>query len=996
MALIDNIADFQLGDDADVPGRLNLLRDAVQEALVLMQTEAQGAGDKTTADALQVTLDRVAVSADRAATEQALADAIAVVTGGTATLAPTPGSIPLADANGLIDGAWLGPQRALSVALGMNNLVSAAFGQRADNPDWVYATSGHSFYDEPVPAGKYLGQFESAALAAAAPNAAVGDWYQGTGNGGLEWFELTDVEAGTEASAEIHRAGTPHPPKDEDVLLVLSRTRLALLDCSSGEPRLWRRWIEGNNRHIRVGSAATVVSYINGVIVVGSDTGLCRVDLADDFADLFTTAHYHWQDAQVADSESDSVFFVVSTQGLVNGVVNDIAVTLVADAPRDKFCNRKPSLAVATEGGVTILHPDGTVADITGSLAGAETADTWVEFCRGALYVGDREITGEAFYVVAFPTLPLADTTIATAPVRHGSTDSSYDGSAPDILGQSAAFANGYSGGGIQQRSGITWLLDNFHTPDQSLYAYKTSEYSTSLMKKPLAMLACDNDSASYSDSELLLDSDFTLGNGSWSLFTTAPATAVISGGELSIALNDYSGFPENNSQLVELVGGRFYKLLVDVTALTGMIRIGVYFGATPVAESDLLSATGVHAISFFAPQSGSHRIWAKLAASSTASATLASMSLKASVPDRSEQANHVNLFGTLTRDQLGNSGLHGLRGFRDSNYLLSETIPELTGLGDAYIAAWARGGATYSPVIQLIESSASLPTTDTHLFSLAISNGGGSGQLRMSRGGLTLTVPAEWNDTGFYHWRHLVLVSAGNELKLYLDGTLRATLDITAAAALAGTYKLLVGGGLASQTNDLWTHSLAMLSFGTAALSDREVETLYKSQRATLDHGALLTGGDEVDAIAHDELTGITWVANGNNVDGIIDGAVVESLTQASTTDALAAGNGRRLVATTSGAQVDAVSRDRLAVAPGRKTPFWIDAGTGDGTVTEFLLSELGLNIEVLRVELDGVGKHVGATRDYTLTHNGTDWIIQFAVAPPLDVEIDVQVVSL
>ncbi len=1036
MALIDEIEDFKVGDDVDVPERLTKLRDAVKETSNTVLSDNAATADKTTDDAAQTALDRLQVASDRAAVEQALADAVAVVTGGTASLAPAPGKLPIAGASGTIAGDWVGPLSALSVGLGMTNVVAAALGEAADNPDWIYATAQLGYYSEPVPAGKYLGQFATPALAAAAPDAEVGDWYQGTSNDGLEWFELTNVGSGTEASTEIYRAGSPHPPSTENLLAVSNGGRCVLLDCTYGAPTMWMvfslpgrnvgtNWVQHQRGITRGFDTTTPITllkivgsrlYIFGEsMYVGFYAGYI-VDFATGKSLVVGGATYDGtfpvlggieeRNSNVADQRTERLGIQSADAvgvGLASTAVYALDVTLRQDAPRDTVGNRHHTVAYGTAEGAAVIDELGQRVDIDAVLANANyvrhvefTPDTrlWLTF---SVFGTQSAVYDHVIDVPATSTAIVHDTAAGALNGEYYSDDTTPllleepdDGTNLERDARQLVGHDLYIGG----TSGLNIIARNPVDQAEGVISYKTSRYTTPLLKRPLLAIASDSDSGAISDAEILLDSEFTLDNGSWTFTSDPNASGSISGGLLFV---ERSGGGTANvrcsEQSIAVVEGRAYALPIEITAVSNALIALVYDGLEIVANQNF-STVGVHTLSFVARRTGTYSI-AFRPTPSFSTASLDYARLRNSIPDRSGRNNHLDLVGSVTRAGVENSGLYAITGFSDSNYLLSEVIPELTGVGDLWCSAWVRGGATNSPVVYLIPDGVAMPYVDTFVFGLGIVNGGGVGNLRISRGTLTKIVTFHPNYLAF-DWTHMVLASVGNDLNLYINGQLFDTLDITTAAALAGNYRVLIGGGTSGFTDTAWSHDTALTALGLGSLSDAEVSRMYQAERQMLESGALLSNSNTVDEVTYDATTQLAWVSNGTSLDGVYNGAVVKTLPGSDSATALAAGGGKAVRGTASVATFHAEERARDPQPAPPQAAYWIDAGVGDGLKTDFPLPGQGLSIRLLRVEVDGVGNHEGASRDYTLVHNGFDWVISFAVAPAATAEVDVEVMPL
>ena len=142
-------------------------------------------------------------------------------------------------------------------------------------------------------------------------------------------------------------------------------------------------------------SGANSVTALNGRLIVGGSgtnlTGLTVVDFIRDSAELRLTSGYAWNGG-ISTRNSTGGYGAVDANvtGIVNATANAVAATTLPDAPVDPVTGlRVPTIAVATNGGVSVIQHSGTVRNssstssfdtiaLTPSLLSAGRADgTW-------------------------------------------------------------------------------------------------------------------------------------------------------------------------------------------------------------------------------------------------------------------------------------------------------------------------------------------------------------------------------------------------------------------------------------------------------------------------------------------------------------------------------------------------------------------------------------------------------------------------------------------
>jgi len=118
----------------------------------------------------------------------------------------------------------------------------------------------------------------------------------------------------------------------------------------------------------------TSVAMVNGLLITGSDSGttgiLRHINFVSDYSTLIATFGHLYKDTGYLISQRNILGTVnISLDvnlALANDRINDIAVTVLPGAPIDSATGLPiPTIAVATNGGVSVIHNDFSVADIT-------------------------------------------------------------------------------------------------------------------------------------------------------------------------------------------------------------------------------------------------------------------------------------------------------------------------------------------------------------------------------------------------------------------------------------------------------------------------------------------------------------------------------------------------------------------------------------------------------------------------------------------------------
>jgi hypothetical protein len=127
------------------------------------------------------------------------------------------------------------------------------------------------------------------------------------------------------------------------------------------------------NRWIRSNATIRSVTALNGIIMVGANGGdtntslLSQMDLLGDKLERHFDANVHLIDERgVSYRNNTFVTTKAGTQSIVNRYVNDVAMTVLPNAPIDAATGLPvPTIAVATDGGVSVITDSGAVYDVT-------------------------------------------------------------------------------------------------------------------------------------------------------------------------------------------------------------------------------------------------------------------------------------------------------------------------------------------------------------------------------------------------------------------------------------------------------------------------------------------------------------------------------------------------------------------------------------------------------------------------------------------------------
>ena len=296
------------------------------------------------------------------------------------------------------------------------------------------------------------------------------------------------------------------------------------------------------------GGAVNAIGALNGVLAVGSSNRIHTVNFLSDeirWASNSTSAI----SIGIANRQGSANVNQVATGFylgfIVNALVNDVAMTVLPNAPIDYATGLPvPTIAVATNGGVSVIKDDGSVVDIAddGSIGGVIS----VAFYGGnKIWTGCNTVGGGTRMSYSY-VIPTSDTTASSTTFRIGKyVDPSTSGG--DLFYSNVASniskSMAYGDNNIAAHSDGTGLLqiaENEAAPSTGMTNFISSDYNTGWMTGDIK-IATLSDTVSGSATSSVTDR--SVNATPLALTGTLTRAAVNTGSELMA----YSGFSTSN-----------------------------------------------------------------------------------------------------------------------------------------------------------------------------------------------------------------------------------------------------------------------------------------------------------------------------------------------------------------------------------------------------------------------------------------------------------------
>ena len=830
------------------------------DALASKNAAAASQADVTTKQS-DVTTKQTAAAGNAAAASASNTNAQIALAGTTSAAAQA------ATARDQANAAWaaaMSPAEtlpAISKSIHSGAIVKAIIydtGKDSDGGAWRKRCADKSWYNEALGfTGTWRNQLATTAAAWAISGAAAGDGFQNTTDG--KYYVLT----GTTTASEIFRGNVREFP--EQVAIVAESARVVIYDLTQVGTPMWMVFVGGTGvvaplfDFNRVGRPILCIAASQGSLFYGAGgAGDAGVTCADFIRDKVwrrggnpSIGYTGWVGGNLSNRTTG---FPTGPDGtalgtVVNGTVTDIAATVLDNAPVDPATGlRVPTIAVATNGGVSVINNDGTVTNLTYTV----NANNEANFVRFLTYggIGWGSRNGDSVYYQIKNKIPA--TNDSTPPDRYYNSPSAGNGSGY------LSYRNSAAGEGLRAVAATGKMLalgtdaavsvykENPASPTNGMVAYIAKAYNSGWQVGD-SRLACLADTVAgtiTASGELVTNGTFDTDISGW---TPGAGAASWSGGSLLITLA--GGVTYGSAyQALAVVAGKTYNLTGQYTRGTGTsanLRVGTGPGDSSLGIVTLAS-NGTFQFSFTPAGTTVYVSFVSngLADGQTNSAD--NISVKLAEPDRSVKNKGGELKGTLTKSAVASgANLVMYSGFSPANRVEFPYDAGLDfGTGDFSVIFWelavatgqsyrfSRGGVfglnsdvsfTYRPTIGVQLSTGIAQVTGLHL---------------------------------------ICMVREAGLFKFYIDGVLRYSVANT--QDISGTTPVL-RVGTDGNTSPTWGGvTQALFRISATAPSDNQIAHIYRTELPLFQSNAQCTidgTSTAVTVMAYDDTTDVLQV---------------------------------------------------------------------------------------------------------------------------------------
>lgn len=687
-------------------------------------------------------------------------------------------------------------------------------------------------------------------------------------------------------------------------VLVVDGTYLRIHDGDDPLLPMWMILQRGSTAHSYyscsifpdAGSLVAVVA-VNGIIAVaqnGDQKGVTWVKFIEDAAYTLPTTYWGYGkfNGNIAQRTTYLGYGVINEAIKVVGTGNDVAMTVLPNAPIDAATGLPiPTIALATEGGVSVVNNDGSVANLTNEDP-SYNATRYIQFNqkRQLQFVMDAVQR----YLRTFNP-PFAARTVSQWGAQYD--DGITVGLEIPQFTASASYIRDIAENAIATDLGVEVFFENTSNPSASLYAYIAAKYNSGWLVGDIkgAWLS-DTTQETVVGTELVTNGTFASDINGW---TASGDSVTWSSGKIRITRTTTL---TTATQQVNVVAGKTYAISGDISNISGggapIIRFssGAFSGTYYITD---LVTTGSNVAYWTATFTGTAYIGVGVGTTSGVW-EFDNISVRLADPDRSVNNKGLQVFGSITKTPVATGAdLVAYSGFSsNSNYLRQPYNSGLDfGTSDFCYTWWANVSAAASYQAHFCReyhNGGNFSGPSIEVFTEST-----SGYLRIyltDDGYATYDV---WNSnatTSGKGWQHFAIVRRINSIYVYINGVLDNVKNLVeATASLSNSNASLYVGCQANLQSGANTTSIAMLRASGTAPSPEQIAKMYNDEKFLFQDNAKATlygTSDAVTALAYDEDTQLLHVGTSSGR-SVFDGLRRVDSTTTAVSATISAANG-------------------------------------------------------------------------------------------------------
>ena len=652
-------------------------------------------------------------------------------------------------------------------------------------------------------------------------------------------------------------------------VIVATSNAITIYDGDDSNMSMWMVFNEGSGKCLYTnGFSLTAVTALNGILSwAGFRLGVIRF-LSDSFSN-YEQSFYNYSIKPLSERNGTGTAAYTTSPVILNLYTNDVAMTVLANAPIDAATGLPiPTIAVATNGGTSIIHNNGTVVNITCN-NGSYTTSRKVDFLPGgalglSLEAGSAS-SEDSYYV--FNNIPYASTVI-TVDTKVGSPISADAFYSAQIV--NTAHVSLFTVGNQTDTNrtltkssrlnfatpfGLTQIAENRLNPPFGMVNGISSKYNTGWMPGNIkgAWLS-DNTAETMVGSELVTNGTFDSNTSGWLANGSGYHTFSAISGALSVTRGSYGLGGGEPYQAVSVISGKFYRVSFVGASGDMSMALGSTIGGSQYVSWNSTGASTLREFTFLATTSTVYILF--ICNSTGTTASIDNVSIRLADPDRSVNNKGLQVFGSITKTPVATGAdLVAYSGFTDNDYLLQPYNSSIDLSTNFTISGWYRTTDTAGVYRGLFYKNTQGSLGDGIQILMNPSNQV-YGYVYGTPDDASVVDTIATNDG---NWHNVVFTRSGNLITLYIDGNSKGTSSANMGTLTNTNSVTSIGAYSASNAGYYWRGSLALWRVSSTAASAEQIAKMYNDEKYLFQDGAKATlygTSGSVTALAYDEDT--------------------------------------------------------------------------------------------------------------------------------------------
>ena len=681
-------------------------------------------------------------------------------------------------------------------------------------------------------------------------------------------------------------------------VIVAEATKVTIYDGDDPDMPMWMVFNQGgsyvtsNNLIGTTSGTNSAISSLNGILsLTTGNEALYLIKFISDTSHRITNSADREYLGGIGERNSGKgLSSSNSTNYIINANCNDVAMTVLPNAPIDSATELPvPTIAVATDGGVSVIKDDGTVVDITSSKA-VNDVDL-IHFDKsGRLYFA-AQASSSVTDVYQFNRYVIPSSDISNNVYEEGAdatyfsyaTSGSFANMRPnfnalyndDTNEDITSIVSNNDGGVVGNVNGLSLFVEDYESQNNGMVAFVASDYNTGYQHGDIKG-AFLSDTDTTNATELVTNGYFDSNVNDW---IAAIGTATLDSNRLLItAPNSGASWGYAHTSITTEIG-KTYKISLKYDQGTADGRLVVKNDSTN-SSAGLLKGVGVNASGWrdLGSDADGKTIFATFTATatttfilvfskSTSGGTSAYDQISVTLEkDRSTNGKGLSVFGTITKSAVATGAeLVAYSGFSASNYLQQPYNSDLDfGTGDLNITFWFKTPNGSTPIECILHRGDGGTGTWGSGKLIQIEYNGSNLAAYLAESAFSSTdnvnIPIATAANG--QWSHYSLVRHGSFFGVYFNGELMSS--TTSTRDVSNTSAKTWIGERPNTSRPLTTTSLALFRISKSAPTAEQVKKMYEDEKLLFQENAKATlygSSDAVTALAYDDTTELLHV---------------------------------------------------------------------------------------------------------------------------------------